>query len=107
MMLGMFVSVSLCMCTVANALVMSKVTATVRCGGLGLLKPVVIWWQILCKAVWVECLCLIHVDEKSLKFFLLCIVIVFSLVFWQWVIEVIWIGSLCQCCGLYLVLEWG
>ena len=33
-------------------------------------------------------------------------VIVFSLVFWQWVIEVIWVGSLCQCCGLYLVLEW-
>ena len=30
-------------------------------------------------------------------------VIVFSLVFWQWVIEVIWISSLCQCYGLCLV----
>ena len=56
MMLGMFGSVSLCMFTVSNALLMSKVTATVRCGGLGLLKLVVIWWQMLCKAVCVECL---------------------------------------------------
>ena len=46
------------MFTVSNALLMSKVTATVRCGGLGLLKLVVIWWQMLCKAVCVECLCL-------------------------------------------------
>ena len=30
----------------------------------------------------------------------------FSLVFQQWVIEVIWVVSLCQCCGLCLVLEW-
>ena len=62
MMLGMFVSVSLCislcMFTVSNALLMSKATATVHCGALGLLKPFVIWWQILYKAVCVECLCL-------------------------------------------------
>ena len=58
MMLGMFASVSLCMFTVSNALLMSKATAVVRCKGLGLLKPFVIWWQILCKAVCVECLCL-------------------------------------------------
>ena len=56
MMLGMFVSVSLCMFTVSNALLMSKVTAAVRCGGLGLLKPFLIWWQMLSKAVCVECL---------------------------------------------------
>ena len=55
-MLGMFVSVSLCMFTVSNTLLMSKVTTTVRCGGLGLLKPPVIWWQMLYKAVCVECL---------------------------------------------------
>ena len=58
MMLGMLVCVSLHMFTVSNALLMSKGTATVRCGGLGLLKPFVIWWQMLCKAVCVECLCL-------------------------------------------------
>ena len=55
MMLGMFVNVSLCtslcMFTVSNALLMSKATATVHCGGLGLLKPFVTWWQMLCKAV--------------------------------------------------------
>ena len=62
MMLGMFVSVNLCMFTVSNALLMSQVTATVRCGGLGLLKPVLIWWQMLCKAKCVECYVLIHVD---------------------------------------------
>ena len=59
-MLGMFVSgslcMSLCMFAVSNALLMSKATVTVRCGGLGLLKP--FWWQMLCKAVCVECLCL-------------------------------------------------
>ena len=57
-MLGMFVSVSLCirlfMFTVSNALLMSKATATVRCESLGLLKPFVIWWQMLFKAVCVE-----------------------------------------------------
>ena len=58
MMLRMFVSVSLCMFTVLNALLVSKITATVRCGGLGLLKPVVIWWKMLCKAVCGKCLCL-------------------------------------------------
>ena len=24
----------------------------------------------------------------------------FTLVFWQWLIKVIWVGSLCQCCGI-------
>ena len=42
MMLGMFVSVSLCinlcMFIVSNALLMCNATATVRCGGLKLLK---------------------------------------------------------------------
>ena len=46
-----------CMFTVSNALLISKATATVCCGGFGLLKPFVIWWQMLCKAVCVECLC--------------------------------------------------
>ena len=59
-MLGVFVSVSLCislcMFTASNTLLMFKATATVCCGGLGLLKPFVIWWQMLCKAVCVECL---------------------------------------------------
>ena len=57
-MLGMFVSVRLCMFTVSNTLLMFKATLTVRCKGLGLLKPPVVWWQMLCKAVCVECLCL-------------------------------------------------
>ena len=56
MMLGMCVKVSLCMFTVSNALLMSKATATVRCEGFGLLKPFVIWWKKLCKAMCVECL---------------------------------------------------
>ena len=56
MMFGMVVSVTLCMFIVLNALLMSE--ATVRGGGLGLLKPVVIWRQILCKAACVDCLCL-------------------------------------------------
>ena len=60
MMLVMFVSVSWCiswcMFTVSNALLMSKAIATVRCEGLGLLKPLVIWWQMLCKVVCDECL---------------------------------------------------
>ena len=47
-----------------------------------------------------ECYVSIHVDEKSLECFLSCMVIVFSLVFWQWVLEVIWVGSLCQCCDV-------
>ena len=46
------------MFTESNALLMSKSTATLSCGGLGLLKLFVIWWQMLCKAVCVECLCL-------------------------------------------------
>ena len=41
--------------TVSNALLMSKNTATVWCC-LGLLKLFVIWWQMLCKAVYVKCL---------------------------------------------------
>ena len=61
-MLGIFVSVSLCMSlcifTISIILLMPKATATVHCEGLGLLKPFVIRWQVLCKAVWVECLCL-------------------------------------------------
>ena len=56
MMLGMFVKVSLCMLTVSNALLMCKAATTMSCGGLELLKPVVIWWQmLLCKAVCAEC----------------------------------------------------
>ena len=61
-MLGIFVGVSLrkslCMFTVSNTLLMSKATATVHCGGFGLLKPFVIWWLMLCKAVCVKRLCL-------------------------------------------------
>ena len=41
-----------------------------------------------------------------MKCFLLYMIIVFSLVFYQRVIKVIWVSSLCQCCGLCLVLEW-
>ena len=86
----------LMMFAVSNALLMSKATATVHCRGLILLKLFVIWWQMLCKAVFVKCYAWIHVDEKWLKCFLLCMVIMFFLVFWQWVIEVTWIGSLCN-----------
>ena len=74
MMLGMFVSVSLCMFTVLNAMLMSKGTATVCCGGIRLLKLFVIWWEMLCKAVCVECLCLnpcfcfVYVSDHCLSF---------------------------------------
>ena len=44
MMLEMFVSMSLCMFTVSNALLIFKATATVRFRDLGLLKSYVIWW---------------------------------------------------------------
>ena len=46
-MLGMFVSVSLCMFTLSNALLIFKATATVCCGGLGLLKPFVIYCIVI------------------------------------------------------------
>ena len=76
MMLRMFISVSLCislyMFTVSNALVMSKATATVRCENLGLLKPFVIWWQILCKAVCVERLCLNPCRSEMIEIFFMC-----------------------------------
>ena len=49
------------MFTVSNALLMSKATATVHCGGLGLLKPLVIWWQMFCKTV-----CLVFMFEYIL-----------------------------------------
>ena len=43
------------MFTVSNALHMSEATATVRCGGFVLLKPLVNWLQMLWKAVCIEC----------------------------------------------------
>ena len=46
MMLRMFVSVTLCMFIVSNTLLMSKATTTARCGGLGLLKPFIIWRHV-------------------------------------------------------------
>ena len=60
MVCGMFVSVSLsisvCTFTVSNALLMSNVTAMVRVGGMGWLKPVATVLLMLCSAVFVECL---------------------------------------------------
>ena len=38
-----------------NALLIPKATATVHGGGLGLLKPLALWWQMLCKVVYGEC----------------------------------------------------
>ena len=56
---GMFVcnilSVSVCRCTVSNALDISSAMASVRCGGLCWLKPVLIVLFIVCSAVIVEC----------------------------------------------------
>ena len=74
--------INLCMFTVSNALLMSKATATVCCGGLGLLKPFVIWWQMLCKALRVEFMFEFMLMRNDWNF-LLCMVIVFSLVFWK------------------------
>ena len=63
-MLGIFVSVSfcisLCMFTLSNALCMFKVTTIVCYGGLGFLKPLVVWWQMLCKAVCVLSIYEVH-----------------------------------------------
>ena len=107
MMLRMFISVSLCkslcMFTAANTLFMSKATATVSCASLGLLKPFGIWWQMLCNAECVEWLCLNPCGSKMIGMFFA----MYGLVFWQWVTEMIWIGSLCQYCRVYLVLKWG
>jgi hypothetical protein len=62
MVVGMVVAwilvISLCRLTVSNALDMSKATATVRCAGLFLLKPVVMMLFTLCSAVVVEWLVL-------------------------------------------------
>ena len=73
MTLEMFVSVSLyislCMFTVSNVLLMSTAIATVHCGGLRLLKPFVIWWKMLCKAVCVECLYLNPCSRKIIAMF--------------------------------------
>ena len=46
------------MFTVTNALLMSKATGKVCCGGFAMLKSLVIWWQMLYKAACVQCLCL-------------------------------------------------
>ena len=46
---------SVCKLTVSNALLMSRAIASVRCGGLFWLKPVVIMLFIVCNAVVVEC----------------------------------------------------
>ena len=73
------------MSTVSNALFMSKATATMHYGGLGLLKPFVIWWQMLCKAVCVECFMFESMLMRNHWNVLLYMVIVFSPVFWQWV----------------------
>ena len=62
MVCGMFVcvslSISVCMFTVSNALLMSHATAMVRVGGMGWLKPVATVLLMLCSAVFVECLVL-------------------------------------------------
>ena len=62
MVCGMFVcvslSISVCMFTGSNALLMSNATAMVRVGGMGWLKPVATVLFMLCSAVFVECLAL-------------------------------------------------
>ena len=55
---------SLHMFTVSNSLLIPKAAATLHCGGLRLLNPIVIWWQILYKAMCVECLHLNYVGER-------------------------------------------
>lgn len=49
---------SVCMCTVSNAFVMSMAVAIVRRGGTFVLKPCAMVWFITCRAVVVECFCL-------------------------------------------------
>ena len=55
MVCGMFVcvslSISVCMFTVSNALLMSNATTMVRLGGMGWLKPVATVLLTLCSAV--------------------------------------------------------
>ena len=46
---------SVCKLTVSKALLISRAIASVRCGGLFWLKPVVIILFIVCNAVVVEC----------------------------------------------------
>ena len=62
LLLGMFVlcsfCMSLCRCTVSNALLMSRAVTTVRCGGLFALNPVVIVLLMWCSAVVVDLFCL-------------------------------------------------
>ena len=53
----MSLRISLCMFIVSNALLVLKATASVPCGAVGLLNPIVIWWQMLSKAFCFECLC--------------------------------------------------
>ena len=53
--LGMFVSVILCKCTVSIAIDMSSAIAIVLSGGFSALNPVVIVVLMVCRAVIVEC----------------------------------------------------
>ena len=50
--------VSVCRCTVSNALLMSRAIAIVRCGGLFALNPVVMVLFMWCSAVVVDLCCL-------------------------------------------------
>ena len=72
-------SVSLCRCTVSNALDMSSAMAIVRCGGLRWLSPVVMMLFMLCSAVLVERCCLKPCwCSGSVMLFVMCGRIIFS-----------------------------
>ena len=56
MLLGVSLSINVCMFTVSNDLLMTNATVIVCVGGMGWLKPVATALLMLCSAVFVECL---------------------------------------------------
>ena len=93
------------MLTVSNALLMSSTTVIVRSGGLFWLKHVAMVLFMLCSSMLVEWLLLrpCCVDMCGMLF-----VMYGSSVFSSVSLslrEVRWVGMMCQCSCLYLVLE--
>ena len=70
---------SLCRCTVSNALLMSSAVPIVRCGGLFALNPVVIMLFMWCSAVVVDLCCLKPCwCSGSVMLFVMCGSMIFS-----------------------------
>ena len=71
MLVGVSLSVNVCMFTVPNALLMSNAIAIVHLGGMSRLKPVATVLLMLCSAVFVECLVL---NQCCVVWYVLCYV---------------------------------